>query len=62
MKRVLCCVVVGIMGAASSAHAALDWTGITVDTSDVDSAMGLIVPALIIMWGYRKVVKTVNRS
>jgi hypothetical protein len=40
----------------------MDWTGIIVDTSDVDSAMALIVPGLIVLWGFRKVIKTVNRS
>lgn len=46
-----------------NASAAVDWTGITsLDTTDVDTAMGLIVVALVSMWGYRKVIKTLNRS
>ncbi len=47
----------------SNASAAIDWTGITsLDTTDVDTAMGLIIVALVAMWGYRKVIKTMNRS
>jgi hypothetical protein len=41
---------------------ALDWDGITLDTSDVDSVMGLVVVGLAAMWGFRKVIKTMNRS
>lgn len=41
---------------------ALDWTGVSLDTSDVDSAMALIVVGLVSLWGYRKVIKTLNRS
>jgi hypothetical protein len=48
--------------AASNASAAIDWTGITLDTADVDSVMGLIVVGLATLWGFRKVIKTMNRS
>jgi hypothetical protein len=46
----------------SNASAALDWTGITLDTSDVDSVMALIIVGLATLWGFRKVIKTMNRS
>jgi hypothetical protein len=42
--------------------AALDFTGITLDTTDVDSAMALVIVGLATLWGYRKVIKTMNRS
>ena len=41
---------------------ALDWTGITLSTADIDSVMALIIVGLATLWGYRKVVKTMNRS
>lgn len=48
--------------AASNSFAALDWTGITLDTADVDSVMALIIVGLATLWGFRKVIKTMNRS
>lgn len=50
-----------VLAGVNSAFA-LDWTGITLDTTDVDSIMALVIVALATLWGYRKVVKTMNRS
>lgn len=47
---------------AASNACALDWTGITLATADVDSVMALVIGGLATLWGYRKVVKTMNRS
>jgi len=47
---------------STSANAALTWTGITLNTADVESAMGLIIVGLATLWGFRKIVKTMNRS
>jgi len=56
----------GALGAvflgASNASAALDWTGVTLNTTDVDTVMGLVIVGLATLWGLRKVVKTMNRS
>ena len=41
---------------------AMDWTGITVDMTDVNSLFAIVVPALITVWGLRKVIKFANRS
>lgn len=41
---------------------ALDWSGITLATTDVDSVMALIIVGLATLWGYRKVIKVMNRS
>jgi hypothetical protein len=60
-KVVIGVVALGMVG-AGSAHAALDWTGVTLGTADVSSVMALIVVGLAVLWGYRKVVKTMNRS
>lgn len=48
--------------AASNASAALDFTGVTLDTGDVDTVMLLIIGGLATLWGFRKVIKTMNRS
>lgn len=53
---------VGFLSLAHNASAAIDWTGVTLDTSDVDTVMGLIVVGLATLWGFRKVIKTMNRS
>ena len=54
--------VAAVFVAASNASAAIDWLGITLDTTDVDTVMGLIVVGLATLWGFRKVIKTMNRS
>lgn len=51
-----------VVTAAVSNASAMDWTGISFSTSDIDSAMPLIIGGLVVMWGLRKVIKTVNRS
>ena len=54
--------VVGFSTMAVTHSFAMDWTGITLDLTDVNSAFALVVPGLIAMWGMRKVVKSLNRS
>jgi hypothetical protein len=46
----------------SNASAALDFTGVSLDTGDVDTIMLLIIGGLATLWGFRKVIKTMNRS
>lgn len=49
--------------AATNASAAI--TGIdtlTLNTADVDSIMALVIVGLATLWGFRKVIKTMNRS
>lgn len=41
---------------------AMDWTGVTMDLTDVNSYYALAIPALIVLWGLRKVVKSANRT
>lgn len=47
---------------AGKASAALDFTGVTLNTADVEDIMMLVIPALAALWGFRKIVKTMNRS
>lgn len=61
-KSVVPAVGAGLMLAATNASAALDFTGVTLDTGDVDTVMLLIIGGLAVLWGFRKVIKTMNRS
>lgn len=47
---------------ADSAYAALAWEGITINTADIESYMGIAVVGLAALWGFRKVIKLMNRS
>lgn len=47
---------------SGKASAALDFTSVTLNTSDVEDVMMLVIPALAALWGFRKIVKTMNRS
>jgi hypothetical protein len=40
----------------------MDLTGVVLNTADVASVMALVVVGLSALWGYRKVIKTLNRS
>lgn len=62
-KRIGSAVLVGSGMILSAVPAfAMDWTGISLDTSDMNSAYALVVPGLIVIWGIRKVIKVINRS
>ena len=47
---------------SSSAHAAFDASGIILDIAPVEVMMLTIMTGLAAMWGFRKLIKTVNRS
>lgn len=50
------------MAAASNAYAAVDLTGVTVDTSTVETMAATVLIGLGVIWGIRKLVKLINRS
>lgn len=54
----------GLLVGAQSALAAsiVDVAGITVDTTALGTLGAVIVTALASIWGFRKIVKSVNRS
>jgi len=55
--------VIGAMAASVvNSQAALTWTDVTLNTADVESAMSKIIVGLAVLWGFRKIVKTMNRS
>jgi len=55
-------VVAFVVSMVPSAFAALDLVGVTVNTADVETIMGIVIVGLAVLWGFRKVIKTTNRS
>lgn len=51
-----------IASAVTNANAAITWTGISLNTADLESWMMLVIPGLAVLWGLRKVIKIGNRS
>jgi len=47
---------------AGNAFAAVDLTGVTLDTSTPETLAATILVGLGVIWGIRKVVKLINRS
>lgn len=65
MKKMVKRVVVGagaLAATAGNAMAAVDLTGVTVDTTTVETAAGIVIAGLATMWGIRKLIKLFNRS
>jgi hypothetical protein len=62
MKRFTAAVLGMGLIAATNAHAALDFTGVDVNIADVETVMGLAIGGLVALWGFRKVIKLLNRS
>jgi hypothetical protein len=46
----------------ASAFAAVDLTGFDVDVTAVEAVVAIVIVGLGVMWGIRKLIKTVNRS
>lgn len=51
-----------ILAVAQNACAAITWTGVELNTADVEGYMAIAVVGLAVMWGLRKVIKMMNRS
>ena len=47
---------------ASQSFAAVDLTGFDVDVTQVEAVTAIVIVGLGVMWGIRKLIKTVNRS
>lgn len=65
MKKVLgSLAVVGSTLLAAGQSFALDFTQdpVTLNTTDVDTVMVAIIAGLATLWGFRKIIKTMNRS
>lgn len=55
---------IGALGlaVAEKANAAITWTGVELNTADIEGYMAIAVVGLAVLWGLRKVVKMMNRS
>lgn len=53
---------VAVLSISSNANAAIDLTGVALDLSPAETIMGLIIAAYASIWGWKKIVKTLNRS
>jgi len=62
MKKVFYAVGAGLTCFAGNAFAAVDLTGIVVDTATPEDLAGIILGGLAVIWGIRKVIKIMNRS
>lgn len=63
MKKLAAFIVVGVLTVLSqSAYAAIDLTGFDVDLVPLETMMGVIVVAMGVMYGIRKLIKTGNRT
>lgn len=61
MKKMLAVVGVAIMGLAAQAHAALDLSGVSVDTTDFETIAVFLIGALVVFWGIRKGIALIGR-
>lgn len=52
---------VSIIGGMGSAYAALDLTGVTVDTTDYITIATFLVTALVAFWGVRRGLSLITR-
>lgn len=52
----------GLLALANEASAAITWTGVELNTADIEGYMAIAVVGLAVLWGLRKVVKMMNRS
>lgn len=63
MKKLLMgLVTAGAALTATSAMAAVDLVGFTVDTATPEALAAIILAGLGVMWGIRKLIKLINRS
>ena len=53
---------VGALMASGSAMAAVDLTGVSLDTTTPETLAATVLGGLAVMWGIRKVIKLINRS
>jgi hypothetical protein len=64
MNKAIKTVVASAAGAltAAPAMAAVDLTGVTLDTTTPETLAATILGGLAVLWGIRKVIKIINRS
>jgi hypothetical protein len=64
-KKIVGAIVAGtaaVVGVAGSASAAVDLTGVTLDTTSPETLAATVLTGLGVIWGIRKLIKLINRS
>jgi hypothetical protein len=51
-----------LAGLASNSYAAVDLTGVTLDTTSPETLAATVLTGLGVIWGIRKLIKLINRS
>lgn len=51
-----------LMVCVGNAFAAVDLTGVTPDVTSVEALAATVLAGLGVIWGIRKLIKTINRS
>jgi hypothetical protein len=62
VTRIVTGVVLGSAVMASNAMAAVDLTGVTLDTTSPETLAATVLTGLGVIWGIRKLIKLINRS
>jgi hypothetical protein len=62
MKKAIIGAISGVGIFASQAFAAVDLTGVTLDSATPELLAATVLTGLGVIWGIRKLVKLVNRS
>lgn len=61
-KALVVAVVAGSVVVATNAMAAVDLTGVTLDTTSPETLAATVLTGLGVIWGIRKLIKLINRS
>lgn len=61
MKKIAL-IITGIMAMATNSFAAVDLTGVTMDTTTPETLAATVIGGLAVMWGIRKLIKLTNKS
>lgn len=62
MTKLLVLLALMVLAVSGPVHAALDLTGVTIDTAPVFSLATIIITAIAGIWAIKKVIKLGNRS
>ena len=61
-KKIIAGVATGAAITATNASAAVDLTGVTLDTTSPETLAATVLTGLGVIWGIRKLIKLINRS
>jgi hypothetical protein len=62
VKVIAISVVAAVLAVVTNASAAVDLTGVTLDTTSPETLAATILGGLGVIWGIRKLIKLINRS